>query len=227
MMDTVTDRTAGAAENWFLLMDPGWSPKAENEQPPIEAIVGLWPVEDEGKVGKFRANPQYVPSDEDSPSDPLDAVLRLVLQGRAEAEHIQLMLRDSLFDIAMNGDGRPIITKSPDEIDCVVVATGEPHRRRIVAPGWRRIDLEELVVLLPDKVDVLFNPAGPAAVRLTGDFMRSTLMMDDERASELYAEHAGAGVEVVPWRPEDENGAAEDAPAAAGESVQEKPKPSE
>ncbi|MFE0022036.1 type VII secretion system-associated protein [Amycolatopsis sp. NPDC059021] len=196
---TDTTENSGPAENWFLLMDPAWGPRSENDAPPIEAVVGLWPVE-EGKVGKFRANPEYVPADRNSPSDPLDAVLRLVLQGRAEAEHIQLMLRDSLFDIAMNGDSRPLVTRSPDDIPCVVVATGEPHRQRISSPGWRRIGLDDLVVLLADGVDVLFNPAGPAAVRLTGDFMRETLGMSDEQAAGLYVGHQDAtGLRVVPW----------------------------
>lgn len=207
-MATMTDTTgdtqaAGPLENWFLLMDPAWSPASENEPPPIEAVVGLWPVEDEGKIGKFRANPEYTPTDENSPSDPLDAVLRLVLQGRAEAAHIQLMLRDTLFDIAMNGDGNPLITKSPDDIPCVVVATGEPHRRRIASPDWQRIDLGELTELLADEVDVLFNPGGPAAVRLTGGFMRESLEMGDEQVAELYASinQDASGLRVVPWEP--------------------------
>lgn len=222
-MDTMTETTenAGPMENWFLLMDPEWSPSSENEAPPIEAIVGLWPVE-EGKLGKFRANPEYLPADENSPADPVDAVLRLVLQGRAEAEHIQLMLRDSLFDIAMNGDGRPLVTKSPDDIPCVVVATGEQHRRRINSPDWRRIDLDELVVLLADGVDVLFNPGGPASVRLTGDFMRETLMMDDEQVAELYQNHQDAtGLKIVPWDGTGPDDADADAADAAGDGAAE------
>ncbi|MEV0056562.1 type VII secretion system-associated protein [Saccharopolyspora shandongensis] len=204
-MDFVTEtseetQVEGPLENWLLLMDPSWSPSSGGEAPPIEAVVGLWPVEEGGKLGKFRPNPEYAPSDENSPSDPLDAVLRLVLQGRAEVEHIQLMLRDSLFDIAMNGDGRPLVTKSPDDVPCVVVATGEPHRQRISSPDWLRIDLDELVVLLADGVDVLFNPAGPASVRLTGDFMRETLMLDDEQVAELYANHQDVtGLRVMSW----------------------------
>lgn len=202
-MTTMTDTTDGAFENWFLLMDPGWRPASENEPPPLGAIVGLWPVDGGGKVGKFRANPEYAPADDNSPSDPLDAVLRLVLQGRATPEHIQLLLRDSLFDIAMNGDGRPLVMKSPDDIRCVVVATGEPHRRRIASPDWRRIDLAELAELLAEDTDVLFNPAGPAAVRLTGEFMRASLVMDDEQVAELYANSSqgGSGMRVVPWEP--------------------------
>ncbi|WP_410604743.1 type VII secretion system-associated protein [Amycolatopsis sp. lyj-90] len=203
MTDTDGTQTEGPFENWFLLMDPVWSPSSENDSPPIEAVVGLWPVEADGKVGKFRANPDYLPAGEDSPSDPLDAVLRLVLQGRAEPEQIQLMLRDSLFDIAMNGDGRPLVTKSPDDVPCCVVATGEAYRRRIASPGWRRIDLGELTGLLADGIDVLFNPGGPASVRLAGDFMRETLEMDEVSFSELYASAAqdASGVQVFRWEP--------------------------
>ncbi|MFC9251865.1 type VII secretion system-associated protein [Amycolatopsis thailandensis] len=183
-------------ENWFLLMDPGWKPESEEDQPPVEAIVGLWPVE-EGRVGKFRPNPSYIPSDETSPTDPLDAVLRLVMRGEAEAEHIQLMLRDTLFDIAVDEDGSPLVRDSPDDIPCVVIATGEPHRLRISSPDWRRIDLAALVGLLTDGVDVLFNPGGPAAVRLNASFMRLSLDLDDEVVARLYAEQRDS-VEVVP-----------------------------
>lgn len=214
-MDTMTETTddtqaEGPLENWFLLMDPAWQPASENEAPPIESVVGLWPVEGEGKVGKFRANLDYVPSDENSPSDPLDAVLRLVLQGDATAEHIQLMLRDTLFDIAMNGDDRPLITKSPDDVRCVVVATSEPHRQRTASPDWRRIELVDLVELLEDEVDVLFNPGGPAAVRLTGDFMRETMLLGYEQVAELYGNHKQdlSGLRVVPWEPDAETVAA-------------------
>ena len=200
MTGTDKEQADGPLESWFLLMDPAWRPNSENEPPPIEAVVGLWPLEDGAGVGKFRPNPEYLPADENSPSDPLDAVLRLVLQGRAKTEHIRLMLRDTLFDIAMNGDGQPLVTKSPDDIACVVVATGEQHRARVRAPGWRRIDLDELVELLADEIDVLFNPAGPASVRLTGDFMRETMLMDDEQVAELYAGLPTTdGLQVVPW----------------------------
>ncbi|GGU86952.1 type VII secretion system-associated protein [Lentzea flava] len=199
-METVTDQPREderGQQTWILLMDPGWSPGDENEPPPIEAVVGLWPV-NEGEVGKFQANPQYVPMNENSPTDPLDAALRLVLRGSAGADQIQLMLRDSTFDIAMNGDGRPLITKSPDDLPCVVVATGEQHRRRVSSPQWRRIDLDELVVLLADGVDVLINPAGPASVRLTGDFMRETSMLTDEEVADLHARHReSSGMRVV------------------------------
>lgn len=191
-MNPVTEQ-----QHWFLLMDPAWRPSTQDstdETPPAEAVVGVWPVED-GAIGKFRPNPAYAPADEHAPSDPLDIVLRLMLDGHAETWRVQLMLRDSLYDVALNSDGTPLVTRSPDGVTCVVVATGEPHRRKVRAPGWQRVELLELVELLADGVDVLFNPAGAASTRLTGDFLReTTLLGDDEFPVQDIAE-----LRVLPW----------------------------
>src|SRR4051812_18447421 len=88
---TEEPQQADTGARWFMLTDPRWVPGAEDEAPPIEAVVGLWPFEN-GKVGKFRSNPDYRPVDEESPTDLVDAVLRLVVQNRAEARHIQVVL---------------------------------------------------------------------------------------------------------------------------------------
>ncbi|MDT5032344.1 MAG: hypothetical protein QOC94_2515 [Actinoplanes sp.] len=173
-------------DNYFLLMDPAWKPTTDADVPPMSAIIGLWPLEDDGKVGQFRTNPEYEPQDEKSPSDPIDAVLRLLVAGAAEMEQVQLMLRNSLFDLAMNGDGRPLIVTSPDDVSCAVLTTGEPHRLRVSAPDWRRTDLEGLVSLLADGIDVFVNPGGPAAVRLTGHFIRKTTLLTDSEAAALH-----------------------------------------
>lgn len=196
-MELVTETPDhGPLENWFLLMDPAWRPSADDEAPPAAAVVGLWPVED-GAIGKFRPNPGYAPADENAPSDPLDVVLRLMADGQAETERLRLMLRDSLYDVALNSDGRPLVTTSPDDVPCVVVATGEPHRRRLRAPDWQRVELAELVEQLADGVDVLFNPGGPASVRLTGDFLRETMFLDDDEF--VLPGDAVAGLRFVPW----------------------------
>ena len=203
-MKSMTDTPeSGPLENWFLLMDPAWRPSAENEPPPAEAVVGLWPVED-GVIGKFRPNPAYVPAGENSPSDPLDVVLWLMLEGQAETWRLQLMLRDSLYDVALNSAGRPLVTTSPDDVPCVVVATGEPHRSRVRAPDWQRVDLVELVEQLADGVDVLFNPGGPASVRLTGDFLRETTLLGDDELAVPAEDAAGlTALRVVPWEASD------------------------
>ncbi|EQD82328.1 hypothetical protein A8924_5848 [Saccharopolyspora erythraea NRRL 2338] len=193
---------ADAAEKWFLLMDPAWSPTADEPDPPVSAIVGVWPLED-GAVGKFRPNPGYEPSDENSPSDPVDAVLRMMVRASADADQLRLILRDSVFDLAMNGDGRPLVTRSPDDVLCAVVATSEPHRLRITSPSWRRVDIDELVELLADDADVLFNPGGPATVRLVGGFIRSVPALTDDEVAEMHDKYVGdldGRVEVMPWQ---------------------------
>lgn len=165
-------------ENFILLTDPEWQAEDELDTPPFEAVVGLWPVAEDGSVGPFRSNPEYRPVSADSPSDPIDALLRLTLRGDAEVEQLQLVLRDCLVDQAMNGDGRPLISRSDDGVPCAIVATSTPHRWRTAAPDWRRVGLAELVAGLTDGVDVLLNPGGPAGVRLTGEFLRATAAMD-------------------------------------------------
>ncbi|WBB80448.1 type VII secretion system-associated protein [Micromonospora sp. WMMD882] len=191
-------------ESYFLLMDPDWQPGPDDDAPDAGAVLGLWPVEADGGLGAFRANPDYRPRDADAVADPLDALFRLAVRGQAPAEQIQLALRDTLVDVALGGDDRPLILRSPDDVPCVVLATSAPQRDRVDAPRWRRIDLAELVALLPDRVDTLFNPAGPAPMRLIGDFVRETLLMGDDeiaeaRAVALAALPADRGVPVLPW----------------------------
>ncbi|EQD82667.1 hypothetical protein A8924_5865 [Saccharopolyspora erythraea NRRL 2338] len=208
---------APSETNWFLLIDPSWQPESEDDSPPPEVVVGGWPVDEEGAAGPFRANPGYRPSDENSPSDPFDAVLRLAVEGGVDTTHVQLLLRDSLFDVAMNGDGRPLIVNSPDDVACVVVASSAPHRARIDSPAWDRADLGMLAELLGDDYDVLFNPGGPAAVRLTGDFLRRTLAMEEDEVAELYQRfQAVDGIDVVRWETDaDEEGTSRSADGGA------------
>ncbi|WP_424186968.1 type VII secretion system-associated protein [Actinokineospora sp. G85] len=193
-MDTTTK---GPLENWFLLMDPAWHPTAEDDEPPLEAVVGVWPIAEDGALGPFRANPDYRPTNEDSPSDPVDAVLRLLLTSRADTEHLQLVLRETLLDLAMNTTGHPLVTTAPDGTPCVVVATSHPHQARLTPPTWRRLDLNDLIITLPDNTDVLFNPGGPAPVRLTATFLQETLLQDDEEITPHPP--APTPLRVFPW----------------------------
>nr|WP_067494857.1 type VII secretion system-associated protein [Actinoplanes sp. TFC3] len=190
-------------ENYFLLMDPDWRPQPGDEVPPLEAVIGLWPIDADGTVGAFRGNPDYEPRDDNSVTDPLDAMLRLAMQGQVRAEQLQVMMRDALLAAALNGDGRPLILKSPDDVRCVVIATSAAQQRRVSSPDWQQVDLMALVALIPDGVDVLFNPGGPVPFRLTGDFVRETAIMSDEEVADAYAsfreEQAGQGLQVIPW----------------------------
>jgi len=163
----------------LVLVDPGWRPASDNEPPPVAHIVGIWPIEADGSAGKFRANPDFQPTDENSPSDPLDAVLRLLARGQATSAELEQMLRNTLFDVAVDAAGHPIRTGPADGLPHVVVASGAPHRARVVAARWRRMDLAALVAMLTDEVPVLFNPSGPAPLQLTTEHLRATLSRGD------------------------------------------------
>ncbi|GLY00692.1 type VII secretion system-associated protein [Actinoplanes sp. NBRC 101535] len=161
------------SDDFLLLIDPAWAD--EDGDPPFEAVIGMWPVEADGAMGRFRSNPEYFPRFEDSPSDPVDALLRLALDGEVEMAQLRTVLRDSTFDLAMNGDGNPLVDRSPDDVRCVIVATSAPHRQRVAAPDWRLVDLDQLLVITADEgYDALVNPGGPAPVRLAADFLRQT-----------------------------------------------------
>lgn len=204
MSDGVQQETADGEveqENWFLLMDPEWEPGEDDDVPPLESVLGAWPLGGDGTLGRFRGNPDYRPLNPDSPTDPLDAVLRRIVAGMAEPEELQPLLRDLEFELAMNGDGRPLIIPAPDDALCALIVTAEQHRERVLSPAWRRVILEELIELLDGEFDVLFNPNGPASVRLAGDFVRAAQDLTDDEVSDLYRTLSGqdSGLDVVRW----------------------------
>ena len=108
-------------------------------------------------------------------TDPLDALVRDAMLGDAPMEQLQVLLREAPLGLAMNGDGRPLVVRSFDDRPCLIVTTSAPHRESTFAPQWRNVELAELVELLPDGIDVLINPGGPAPVRLAGDFIWQTV----------------------------------------------------
>ncbi|GAA4531731.1 type VII secretion system-associated protein [Amycolatopsis samaneae] len=184
---------------WYLLMDPHWTPEDEGEAPPIEAVAGAWPVEENDEVGLFQPNPDYRPTDETLPTDPVDALLRDLAEGNGEPEHARALLRQSLVFQAMNGDGRPLVMPAPDDTLCVVLATAAPHAERVPAPVWRRVDYAGFVEELADGVDVLVNPEGPAAVRLTGTFVREGAEADEAFLAEHTPSDGDSSLYVMPW----------------------------
>ncbi|MFC3500265.1 type VII secretion system-associated protein [Micromonospora krabiensis] len=171
----VTDGTS----HWMLLLDSDWSPPEGDGQggavPPAESIVGGWLVHDDGTVGVFEPNPLYVPDGEDAPTGPVDAAARLVVAGRADPDLVLLALRDSLTEVAVDEEGRIIVAPAPDGAPCVLVATGTADQARVRASGWRQVTAAELVGLLPEDVDVLLNPGGPASMRLFADALREAV----------------------------------------------------
>ncbi|MEU8367310.1 type VII secretion system-associated protein [Micromonospora tulbaghiae] len=113
-------------------------------------------------------------------AEPLDVLLRRMMRGDATVEQVQAALRASPLDLAMNGDGRPLVVRSFDDEPCVVVAASADERARTFAPQWRRVGAVELAELLPDGIDVLVDPGGPEPVRLAAAVVWHALLADED-----------------------------------------------
>jgi hypothetical protein len=181
MADTATTEETAVeldGDQWVFLVDPAWSADdadgAGESRPPTEAVVGGWFVAEDGTTGRFQANPAYEPSRPDSPTDPVDALLQLVVRGDGEAGDLLDEMRDAVFGLAVDADNTPVVVLSPDEVPCVLVATAPAHSRRIMLAGevpdiaaWVEIELAQLVDVLPEQgVDLLLNPGAPASMRM-------------------------------------------------------------
>jgi hypothetical protein len=160
--------TQGYGDNWLVLFDPAWQ-RTDDGQPPPEVVVGGWRLDAEGKPGPFEPNPGFVPGSPDSPSDPVDAVLRRVGRGEDVGDQLVPAVRDSMVEIAVDSEGRPVVAPAPDGVPCVGVATAPSHKARVAAENWRSLVGKDLPAVVPPGVGILLNPDGPASFRLVVD----------------------------------------------------------
>jgi hypothetical protein len=163
----------------LLLVDPAFEESAETPDPPPESVIGGWAVGPDGSTGRFRPNPVHVPSSPDVPSDPVDAVLRLLAGGEADTEDLLAVLGEIDLDVALDPDAVVLVVPAPDGQLCVLATTAPRHRAAVVdaedAPvaGWRAVSLAEVAAALPEQgVDVLLNPYGPAPMRIAAAAVR-------------------------------------------------------
>jgi hypothetical protein len=168
-------------DQWVFLIDPAWQAENEDEEPPPEAVVGGWFVDADGTTGYFRPNPDYEPSDPDLPTDPVDAVLQLVVRGEADGDELLEATKDVIFGVAVDDEGVAVVSPAPDEVPSVLATTAPRHRDRVQAPGWVEVTVEELAAALPDEgVDVLLNPGAPASMRIIADVLKEFVDEDED-----------------------------------------------
>lgn len=154
-------------DEWIFMIDPAWQPTEDDREPPVEAVVGGWFVDEDGVTGMFRPNPAYEPSLPDLPTDPVDAMLQLVARGEAEGDEVLSVLGDVIYGVALDERGGLAVAPAPDEVLSVLVTTAPAHRARVDVPGWEEMTVGELADLLPDEgIDVLLNPGAPTSMRL-------------------------------------------------------------
>jgi hypothetical protein len=162
-------------DDWAMLLDPAWQPRFPDEQPPVQAMAGGWPLDADGNPGKFEPNPGFVPATPTSPTDPIDAVLRLVADGQAPVDEVIPTVRDAMLEVAVSDDGYPLIGPAPDGAPCVAVATAPLHRQRVPSvEHWGTVTAEQLLKLLPSDTDILLNPGAPGSMRLLASALRDS-----------------------------------------------------
>jgi hypothetical protein len=158
------------------LIDPAWQEQNTGGRPPVEAVVGGWLVAADGTTGRFNANPDYAPSSPDSPTDPVDATLRLVTKGEAETDALLATLREAVFGVAVDAEQNPVIASAPDGVPSVLVTTAPAHRHRVEVEGWQEVTAAELAEVLPEQgVDVLINPGAMASMRILASALKSAV----------------------------------------------------
>ena len=177
---------AGEAQEgqWVFMVDPAWEPREEGADPPVEAVVGGWWVEPDGSTGLFRPNPSYQPSQEDYPTDPVDAALQLVVRGEADGDELLASMHEIMLGVALDEDGDAVVAPAPDDTPSLLVATAPVHRARVHTDNWAEVTVAELAESLPDEgVDVLINPGAPASMRLLASAVKRSVREAAEQAA--------------------------------------------
>lgn len=194
MSEGETPETAAEGEpvdQWAVLIDPEWKPEHEDQSPPETAIVGSWHVGPDGSLLSFRPNHAYEPSSENSPTDPVDASVRLAMRGELSIPGLLAVLPGAHLLLGLDEEHTPIITRALDGQPSVLVLTAFAHARRLTVPVWAEVTAEEVADALPEEgVDVLLNPGAPASTRIGAQEFREAVRGPGGE-SETPAEPAG------------------------------------
>ncbi|WP_245562792.1 type VII secretion system-associated protein [Nocardia araoensis] len=159
--------------DWFLLLDPWWKPAAEWSEPPTEAVIGGWMMDEDGKTGPFQPNPEYLPIDDEAPTDPTDALLHSIGEGEPVGDVLLDLLRNSVVEIVCDDQDQPLVDTAPDGLPCVLVATAEVQKVDVGSGHWWPVLGSELPDVIPVGTDILLNPGGRAPLRLSAETLRN------------------------------------------------------
>jgi hypothetical protein len=176
-MSTPTEPDPSTGTDLLVLIDPGAEADEDGTVAP-EHVIGGWEVDADGITGRFVPNAAHVPSDPDVPSDPADAALRGLTTGDTDADDLFTALADIDLLIGHDGDGDVAVVPATDRAPYILAVTAPRHcgpAEATVDPPvaeWRLCTVAELADALPEGIDVLLNPEGPAPAHLTAVAVR-------------------------------------------------------
>ncbi|WP_224390424.1 type VII secretion system-associated protein [Pseudonocardia sp. ICBG1293] len=175
-MSETPDRTA--ARDLMVLVDPAAEPDDDGSIP-TEFVIGGWEVDENGVSGRFLPNPEHIPSGPDVPSDPVDAVLRGMAGGDTDGDDVLAALGDIGLAVGHDAQGSVTVAPGPQGVPCVLATTAPRHCPAAAAAAdppvaeWRLCSVADLAAILPPQgIDVLFNPLGPAPMRVSAADLR-------------------------------------------------------
>ncbi|WP_246350517.1 type VII secretion system-associated protein [Nocardia barduliensis] len=160
-------------DDWMLLVDPGWKPVNPWSEPPPEAVIGGWMMDENGGAGPFQPNPGYLPGNDDTPTDPTDALLRSVAEGKPVGDELLALIRNSVVEIVCDEQDQPMVDTAPDGVPCVLVVTAEAQKVDVGSGRWWPVLGSKLPAVIPSGTDILLNPGGPAPFRLASEVLRN------------------------------------------------------
>jgi hypothetical protein len=167
-------RARSAPGTWLYAVDPAYDPAG---RVPPEAIVGAWPVDARGEIGRtFQHNPRYRPSaralELPEPTDPLDAAVQAAATGHAGDGDVAAALLAARLLVPEDDTGAPASVASGTG-PALCAYSAPAHADRSAWRRWRTVSGRELAAVLPPGHDVAVNPESAASVRVPAAALRA------------------------------------------------------
>lgn len=170
--DEMREHARSSPNSWLYVLDPAVDP---SQEAPRDKVVGAYPVDEHGEVEPdFQPNPAYVPSEgvveTAAPTDPLDAAMQELADGRGSREAVLALLRTAELMLLDTVDDGFVLHTTPAGREVVQAFSAPEHAHASGAQsGWQRRRGHELARLLPKGVDLQLNPYSAVSLTVPGE----------------------------------------------------------
>ena len=156
---------------WVYAVDPVF--EGVGEVPP-QGVVGAWPSDQNGELGEFAPNPNYLPSPLARgwvrPTSSLENALQIVLAGHAPNAHLVSVFASSQVFVFSRPEGGLFLAPAQDGGQLLYAFT---DAQKAAAAGYSEhigLNGAELAKSLPEGVRIALNPGSPlSAIIEPGD----------------------------------------------------------
>ena len=177
-----------APESWIQIVDPAWP---QETPPPVYAIAGGWRIDANGEPAQFEANPDYRPSPRarglPEPSDPVDQAVQLGGSGYGPPDAVLDELLHATVAVPIRPDGTLLSGVDGEGARVIAVYSSPTHAETGGVGAHRVMSGQQLAIEIPEDLDVLINPDGVVAARISARDLRARLATNgaSERTTRL------------------------------------------